>query len=165
MRSETVPGSAGPGLARRLEAARARAFVGREPELAAFRAALSGDSPVAVLWVHGPGGIGKSTLTRLWVQEARQAGRSVVEVDGRFVTRDPEQFEQTAAAVLEDGSAVLVVDSFEQCQWLEAGGASVSCRAWPTARSWCSAAAAGPRSSGRWIPAGRSCWPCSSWRR
>ncbi|MEU8611038.1 AAA family ATPase, partial [Actinoplanes sp. NPDC048791] len=119
MRSETVAGSAGRGLARRLEAARARAFVGREHELAVFRAALSGDSPVAVLWVHGPGGIGKSTLTRLWVQAAREAGRSVVEVDGRFVTRDPQEFEQTAAAVLEDGSAVLVVDSFEQCQWLE----------------------------------------------
>ncbi|MGW4946242.1 ATP-binding protein [Actinoplanes sp. NPDC004185] len=119
MRSETVPGSAGRGLARRLEAARARAFVGREHELAAFRAALSGDSPVAVFWVHGPGGIGKSTLTRLWVQAARAAGRSVIEVDGRFVTRDPQEFERTAAAVLEDGSAVLVVDSFEQCQWLE----------------------------------------------
>lgn len=119
MRSETVPADAGGGLARRLAAARERAFVGRERERAVFRDALSGDSPAAVLWVHGPGGIGKSTLTRLWVREALQAGRSVVEIDGRFVGRVPQDFERAAAAVLEDGAAVLVVDSFDMCQWLE----------------------------------------------
>ena len=115
MKSETVVG----GLARRLQAARERAFVGRERERAVFRAALSGHSTTAVLWVHGPGGIGKSTLTRLWVQEAQQAGRSVVEIDGRFVGRAPQEFEQAAAAVLEDRAAVLVVNSFDLCQWLE----------------------------------------------
>ncbi|MGC4813619.1 ATP-binding protein [Micromonospora sp. DT228] len=119
MRSELVSPSSGGGLAGRLEAARERAFVGREQERAAFHDALSGGSAVAVLWVHGPGGIGKSTLTRLWVQEALRAGRAVVEVDGRFVGRSPQEFEQTAAAVLEDGSAVLVVDSFGKCQWIE----------------------------------------------
>jgi hypothetical protein len=114
-------GGAGPGrgLAGLLQAARERAFVGRESERAAFSAALSGVSPVAVVWIHGPGGIGKSTLTRLWVQQAQQAGRRVVEIDGHFVGRTPQEFEQAAAAVLEDASALLVVDSFEQCQWLE----------------------------------------------
>jgi hypothetical protein len=106
-------------LARRLEAERERAFVGREHERAVFRDALAGGSAVAVVWVHGPGGIGKSTLTRLWVRDALRAGRPVVEIDGRFVGRAPQEFEQTAAAVLHDGSAVLVVDSFDQCQWLE----------------------------------------------
>jgi|1185.fasta_scaffold1612173_1 hypothetical protein len=49
-------------LAGRLRAARQRGFVGRKEELAAFDEALGGDG--GVLFVHGPGGIGKSALLR-----------------------------------------------------------------------------------------------------
>ncbi|MGW3353130.1 hypothetical protein ACWDA3_58415, partial [Nonomuraea rubra] len=44
-------------LGSRLEAAREQAFVGREEEIALFKAALYGGG-CNVLYVHGPGGIG-----------------------------------------------------------------------------------------------------------
>ena len=55
----------GPSLGKRLTEARARAFVGRAEDLARSTAALAGggDAP-PVFYVHGPGGIGKSSLLR-----------------------------------------------------------------------------------------------------
>ncbi|GIJ50673.1 hypothetical protein Val02_75590 [Virgisporangium aliadipatigenens] len=104
-------------LEERLRAARRRAFVGRAAELDLFRAAL--DAPAARIFVHGPGGIGKSTLLRRLADEARAAGRPVVWVDGRSVEPSPSGF--SAAAALPPGAtgAVLLVDTFERCQGLE----------------------------------------------
>ncbi|MGW5852158.1 ATP-binding protein [Streptomyces sp. NPDC055254] len=104
----------------RLSTARGRAFIGREEQLQSFRAALAGDqqSPFA-FYVHGPGGIGKSTLLRRLADHARTAGRLLVELDGRFVSRDPADFERAAGPFLDVPGTVLVVDSFEHCQWLE----------------------------------------------
>ncbi|MGV9356485.1 AAA family ATPase [Streptomyces misionensis] len=66
-------------------------FTGRTAELAVFRAALAGDEGApAVLFVHGPGGIGKSMLLRRFAAEARAAGRQVLEIDGRIVQPTPE---------------------------------------------------------------------------
>ncbi|MGR6917971.1 ATP-binding protein [[Actinomadura] parvosata] len=105
-------------LGRRLRAARESAFVGREEELALFGAALYG-SRCSVLYVHGPGGIGKSALLRRFAQEAALAGRSVVRVDGRTLDPSPAAFEAAAGAVLRDDRAVLLVDTFERIQGLE----------------------------------------------
>lgn len=101
-------------------AARDRAFVGRVAERALFRSALDkdpGSSPV--LYLHGPGGIGKSTLLRRFALEAREAGRLVVEVDGRTVPATSEDFEQAARKATGAPGSVLLVDTFEQCQGLE----------------------------------------------
>ena len=50
-------------VADRLRQARRRRFVGRTDELDLFRTALTSDeSDFTVLFVHGPGGIGKTTL-------------------------------------------------------------------------------------------------------
>ncbi|AXI78765.1 ATP-binding protein [Peterkaempfera bronchialis] len=111
-------GSENASLGSRLVAARDRAFVGRAAELALFRSALS-DAAVPVSYLHGPGGIGKSTLLRQFAGEARQAGRTVVEVDGRTVNPTPEDFAQAAADALRDPRAVLLIDTFERCQGLE----------------------------------------------
>ncbi|MFJ8011304.1 AAA family ATPase [Streptomyces sp. NPDC096339] len=104
----------------RLSRARVRAFVGREEQLGRFEAALTGDrqAPFA-FYVYGPGGIGKSTLLRRMADHARAAGRLLVELDGRFVSRDPADFERAAGPFLDVPGAVLFVDSFEHCQWLE----------------------------------------------
>ncbi|MGW0551799.1 AAA family ATPase [Streptomyces altiplanensis] len=107
-------------LRSRLVASRDRAFVGREAETALFRAMLRGEPDVApVLFLHGPGGIGKSTLLRRFAREAAAAVRTVVEVDARTTDPTPESFERAAADVLDLPGAVLLIDTFEMCQGLE----------------------------------------------
>ncbi|MFI9560310.1 AAA family ATPase [Nonomuraea endophytica] len=91
-------------LGRRLRAARELAFVGREEELAAFNTALYGGGS-SVLYVHGPGGIGKTALLRRFAHDAAAAGRPVSMADGRTLE---------AELVLYEADAVLLVDDFEQ---------------------------------------------------
>ncbi|CAM5522314.1 ATP-binding protein [Streptomyces aurantiogriseus] len=104
----------------RLQEARDRVFAGRAAELGIFRSALAGDAKgLAVLYLHGPGGIGKSMLLRRFAAEARAAGRDVLEVDGRIIEPTPEAFETEADAVLTGDRVVLLIDTFERCQGLE----------------------------------------------
>ncbi|MFJ1702648.1 ATP-binding protein [Kitasatospora sp. NPDC088346] len=104
----------------RLSSARQRAFIGREEELDRFGEALAGDpqAPFA-FYLFGPGGIGKSALLRCLADRARAAGRPLLELDGRFASLDPDDFERAAAGFLDVPGTVLLVDSFEHCQWLE----------------------------------------------
>ncbi|MDA0632868.1 AAA family ATPase [Nonomuraea sp. MCN248] len=108
-----------PSLGQRLEAARDRAFVGREEEQALFRSALGSELSFMVLFVHGSGGIGKSALLRRFAAQAAAAGRPVVTVDGRTVDPSPAGFEAEAGQVFTAGRAVLLIDTFERCQGLE----------------------------------------------
>ena len=69
-----------------LEARRRQQFVGRVAELDLFSTALDSDDPgLRVLFVHGPGGVGKSTLLDECAAVAHDAGAVVVRVDGRTV--------------------------------------------------------------------------------
>ncbi|GGT00410.1 MULTISPECIES: AAA family ATPase [Streptomyces] len=112
------PGS--PRLSTRLSAAREQAFIGRSHELARFRAALAaGPDAPSVLYVHGPGGVGKSALLRRCADEASAAGRRVVRVDGRRIDPSPTGFALEADAATGAEPAVLLVDAFEHCQGLE----------------------------------------------
>ncbi|MFE9006989.1 ATP-binding protein [Streptomyces sp. NPDC007875] len=98
-----------------LEAARDRAFVGRIAELALFRTALSsapGSRPVHYL--HGPGGIGKSTLLRRFACEAHREGRPVAEVDGRTLIPTPQGFTAAAGNVIGEPGVVPLVDTIER---------------------------------------------------
>ncbi|WP_214105405.1 ATP-binding protein [Acrocarpospora catenulata] len=91
------------------------AFVGREEELAVFNAALYGGG-CSVLYVHGPGGIGKSALLRRFAQEAAVAGRPVSMVDGLMLKPSAAS---EAELVIRDADMVLLVDDFERIQGLE----------------------------------------------
>jgi hypothetical protein len=107
-------------LGARLQATRQQRFVGRVGERALFRAALAGEPDACVvLYLHGPGGIGKSTLLRRLADDAEQAGRPVVRVDGRTVDPSPEAFAAAAAAATGTPGAVLLVDTFERYQDLQ----------------------------------------------
>jgi hypothetical protein len=99
----------------RLQAARLRAFIGRKEELAAFDEALGNGG--GVLFVHGPGGIGKSALLRCFAQRAEEAGRTVVVLDGRML--DPAAVMAKAGSAVTDEHAVLLIDSFERVHGLE----------------------------------------------
>src|SRR5690606_4860578 len=71
-------------LADRLNAARQRQFVGRTEELALFESALRApDLAFHVLFVFGPGGIGKTTFARELVRLAEQAGIRAISIDAR----------------------------------------------------------------------------------
>jgi len=108
-----------------VDSERHRNFVGRRRELAGFDDAVAGRSSCRVLFVHGPGGIGKTTLLLELRARARLAGRAVVLLDGRDVDPSPEGFEHAVAAALgRDASrprdaespvnVVLLVDGYEQ---------------------------------------------------
>ncbi|MFI5908095.1 AAA family ATPase [Dactylosporangium sp. NPDC051541] len=96
-----------------LETARRQRFVGRRAELAGFDAAVAGRSARRVLFVHGQGGIGKTTLLAEFGARARAAGRAVVQVDGRDVDPAPDGLRTAAGWPLPSG-AVLLVDGYEQ---------------------------------------------------
>lgn len=85
-----------------LAARRRRRFVGRAAELALFAASLDTDDPdLRVLFVHGPGGVGKSSLLDELAGAAQDAGACVIRLDGRDVAG--------AEAVLEAVGRVLLV--------------------------------------------------------
>ncbi|MFF1306651.1 ATP-binding protein, partial [Streptomyces sp. NPDC058307] len=94
--------------------------MGREPERAVLDGMLSG-APHAplVAYLHGPGGIGKSSLMRYTARQAELAGRRVVHVDGRFLDADLRRLEEAAAPACSEPGTVLLIDTFEQCQPLE----------------------------------------------
>ncbi|MFJ9669942.1 AAA family ATPase [Streptomyces sp. NPDC101221] len=115
-------GSCGGGLlGEHVAAARARAFAGRAAERDAFRAALAGEAEARpVLFVHGPGGIGKSALLHRLSLDATAAGRTVVWVDGARTPADACGRLDAFRDVLDDPATVLLVDSLKRCTGLEA---------------------------------------------
>lgn len=88
-------------LAARLRDARERRFVGRAAELELFREALaSSPPPFAVLFIHGPGGIGKTTLLEALAREAAAAGVEAARVDLRSIEPSPDGLLAALASAL-----------------------------------------------------------------
>src|SRR3954447_7814136 len=111
----------------RLGGARRRRFAGRTAELELFRSALEAPEPrFNVLWVHGVGGVGKTTLLAALADAARDAGRRPTRIDLRGIEPSPVGFETELGRALElpeDAPAlqalaalprpVLLLDTFE----------------------------------------------------
>ncbi|NMO55894.1 ATP-binding protein [Actinoplanes sp. TBRC 11911] len=100
-------------LGARIRAARRRTFVGRAAEREIFGTMLAGASPAAVLWIHGPGGIGKTALLRQLAEDARDTARTVTLIDLRESDPTPEAFREAPA------TGVLLIDTFERGAGLE----------------------------------------------
>jgi hypothetical protein len=137
----TTGGSGGRRLADRLAAARHARFVGRAAELDLFTSALSAaDPPFAVLYLHGPGGVGKTALLGEYELIAQRFDLAVTRLDGHQVEPSPAGFLEalarsrgagdeaaTAGADIEDldpfadprERAVLMIDTFEALAPLE----------------------------------------------
>ncbi len=92
-----------------------------------FRAALlAAEPPFAVLHLHGPGGVGKTTLLREYARLAAACGRPIAHLDGRDVDPSPSGFlralrgalgqeEEGAPAAVPDwpSASVLLIDTYE----------------------------------------------------
>lgn len=73
-------------------------FVGRQGELELFDAML--DSKTRLLYVHGPGGIGKTSVLQKWVHRCDELGRACVQLDAEHMPARPAPFEDALAAAL-----------------------------------------------------------------
>ena len=107
---------------------RRRRFVGRSAEIELFVTALedADDPPFSVLHIHGPGGVGKTSLLEALDAIAKGAGATVARLDGRDVEPSPTSvlgaLEDTLAVpegdgpigLPEGGRLVLLVDAYEQ---------------------------------------------------
>lgn len=89
-------------FADRLRQARQGRFVGRTVELDCFRTALNApEPPFYILYIHGPGGIGKSTLLREYLRLAAEAGVPCACVDAQNVEPTAVSFLAALAASLD----------------------------------------------------------------
>jgi AAA ATPase domain len=137
--SQTRDVGSAPTLAARLRQARRRRFVGREGELELFRAGLEGaGAPWSVLFVYGPGGVGKTALLGAFAEAAEAAGVPAWRVDLRGVELSPTGFAVAVAGAMgvTDGAAavarlgsggrrVLLLDTYERAgsldRWVREG--------------------------------------------
>lgn len=127
-----------PRLLDRLQAQAAQRFVGRNDELAVLRDALSTQPPRwPVLLVHGPGGVGKTTLLERMRQVAAEAGADSVRLDGRDIEPRPDavlhalgqalgldpggiMLDAVVARLESRPRCLLIIDTFEELQAIEA---------------------------------------------
>ena len=100
-------------LADRLREARRRRFVGRAAELELFATALE-TSSFAVLFIHGPGGVGKTALLRTLEEAAQRAGAPATYVDLRSIAPSPRAFVKAAGR-----ARVLLLDTYESAAALD----------------------------------------------
>lgn len=112
-------------LSERLAAAQRGRFVGRAAEIELFRAALlSPQSQFAVLYIYGPGGIGKTSLLTEYARLVRDAGVFLVCLDGRSIDSSPPGFLSALGMALPDvpdplaflarqERVVLLIDTYE----------------------------------------------------
>ncbi|HEY0856106.1 MAG TPA: hypothetical protein VGE16_03570, partial [Albitalea sp.] len=106
-------------LVDRLRARAAERFVGRETELALMRESLATDPPpVAVFFVHGPGGVGKTSLLERVRALAASHGIDSLRLDARDIEPAPHGMLRAlgAALGLADGDTSLarVVERWSQ---------------------------------------------------
>ncbi|HEX7309067.1 ATP-binding protein [Lentzea sp.] len=95
-----------PSLGHTLRELRRSSFTGRDDEVALFRDALGGPG---LVFVHGPGGVGKSALLDVFADLAAGKGFDVVRVDARHLALG-----RGALPVPGDGApTVLLVDTYE----------------------------------------------------
>jgi DNA-binding winged helix-turn-helix (wHTH) protein len=117
----------------RLSAEASRRFVGRASELDLLREAIAPGQPSTPLFfVHGPGGIGKTTLLERLRVEAVNEGIVFVRIDATGMSPRPDAFQSALASALGSSEpaapleelvtgfprdrSVLVVDSFEHLE-------------------------------------------------
>ena len=124
--------ASGDTLGDLLASRRRRRFVGRTSEVELFRVALESPEPqFLLLYIHGPPGIGKTTLLDVYAEIAAEAGASVVRLDGRDLVPSPQavlqglgmpeglEADSTIAAPSRGGRMVIMFDTYERLASLD----------------------------------------------
>jgi hypothetical protein len=113
------------GLLEQESVVRLATFVGREAELAALRRVFAAEGP-RVVYLHGPGGVGKTSLLHAFAGEMRARGAPVACLDARDfeATREGVARAVDAVGFGVDGPrptrrALLVLDTYELLAPLE----------------------------------------------
>jgi hypothetical protein len=101
-------------LAERLAARDEQRFVGRERELAFFDSLFADDPPAQVVLVHGPGGIGKSTLLREVARRGRRRGWTTRLIEGRDLAPVPGEIESALGDVTDADQPLILFDTYER---------------------------------------------------
>jgi hypothetical protein len=120
-------------LADRIRAERDRQFVGRVEELRVFSATLAAKTdPAVVLHVHGPGGVGKTTLLRQFESICSSQGVPYHTLDARLLQPTPTSlqnafFTAVSSSTMEEAALkiggsprhVLFLDTYEAIEPLD----------------------------------------------
>ena len=96
----------------RLAAARSRRFVGRSTEQSLFQSALGApEFPFVVLYVYGPGGVGKTSLLKQFGALAEQTEAIALHLDARTFDPSPESFNLALRTAIQAKSLTLASDA------------------------------------------------------
>jgi hypothetical protein len=107
-------GSRSRTLSARLSELDSRRFVGRAAELAMLERCLEPEPPFQVVFIHGPGGIGKSTLLRELGRRGRRHGFELFALEGRDITPTPDGIESLLAPARGSARPLITIDTFEK---------------------------------------------------
>jgi hypothetical protein len=122
-----------PRLKDILQQQRKKNFVGRQAETSFFEQLLRETvPPVHLLYVHGPGGQGKTTLLKRFADLCRESSVPFFQLDCRYIEPHPDRFREafysaspfggndvTEAMDNHTGNVVLLVDTYEKLKPLD----------------------------------------------
>ena len=92
----------------------AQRFVGRDADLARLERVLEPETAAPIVFVHGPGGIGKSALLRELARRAAERGHAVQRLDGRDANATQTAIEPALERMREGDGSLLLLDTYEQ---------------------------------------------------
>src|SRR3954468_77842 len=89
-------------------------FVGRAAEVARLENLLADEPARRIVWLHGPGGIGKSTLLRELARRAAERRLEIVSLDARDMDPVPNELEEALEPAFAATRPLLLLDTWER---------------------------------------------------